>query len=573
MLNRMKILQRLILLTGILISFSIAIGFIGQAGLGRIQKQMDSLYFNSLKSKETVNSIQSSCYRVEADATYIIASKDKNAEYLSRLTSIDENLYSIDSKIMALEALSENDQQKGQIKTLKSNYTKWKDLQQQLITLVTRDKRDLAIKVIAANKPLRDNMNKALIDYGSFINDTAKSKYDQSEALRAKTSGGQIMVIIILILTGLFMAVVVAYSIAKPIGVLVKHLKRIEKGDFSEALPDSIRAHGGDLGEMVKAVDIMQKAMGQAIRSVKAEAIGIDKLSEEAMEKVAVLSSDAQEISDSTEELTSYMQMAASSASMIHQNTREIELVMSTLAIKAKDSSKTAGNIQKRAENIHLEALNAQKRTENMYRTVKHSLEESILHTKAVEKISELARESLQVASQTNLLALNAAIEAAHAGEQGKSFAVVADEVGKLAEASKAMATEIMAITPVMLSAVENLAESSSKMISFVESNIMKDYQMLIQTGTQYKEDASYLSDISVDLDKTAQSVLDSVQRISYMTDKLNETNMSVTLEAEKIAEKAIDAAQLSRNVSDKSIEVKFYTGQLREAVKGFITQ
>ncbi|PWI56887.1 methyl-accepting chemotaxis protein [Sulfoacidibacillus thermotolerans] len=84
-----------------------------------------------------------------------------------------------------------------------------------------------------------------------------------------------------------------------------------------------------------------------------------------------------------------------------------------------------------------------------------------------------------EIAGQTNLLALNAAIEAARAGEQGRGFAVVASEVRKLAEASRAAATEIRDVLHTILTEAGQTEAQTKTMNATVNAGV----QAVEETG------------------------------------------------------------------------------------------
>ena len=100
------------------------------------------------------------------------------------------------------------------------------------------------------------------------------------------------------------------------------------------------------------------------------------------------------------------------------------------------------------------------------------------------------------ITSQTNLLALNASIEAARAGDAGKGFAVVADEIRQLADSSRDTANNIQAINEHVTKAVHALIDNSNAMIAFIEETVLPDYGTYADSGEQYNEDASYVSEV-----------------------------------------------------------------------------
>lgn len=101
--NKMKIINRLIVLTVVLILLSVAVGIIGQNGIRNIQRQMDSLYFDSLKANELAYTLQSTVFSIESDINFAILMPQGDAESIKRLTAVDMDLTRMKAKLQGLK--------------------------------------------------------------------------------------------------------------------------------------------------------------------------------------------------------------------------------------------------------------------------------------------------------------------------------------------------------------------------------------------------------------------------------------------------------------------------------------
>jgi methyl-accepting chemotaxis protein len=227
----------------------------------------------------------------------------------------------------------------------------------------------------------------------------------------------------------------------------------------------------------------------------------------------------------------------------------EIETAIETIADKASKGLMTANEISKRATTLKENAVSSQKTAHNIYKETEAALKDAIQQSKEVEQINILSDSILQITAQTNLLALNASIEAARAGEAGRGFAVVADEIRKLAENSKKTVSEIQRTTDTVVISVQNLSDNSRKILDFIDTKVMKDYEVLVQTGEQYNNDAYMIDDIVTELSATTQELSASMQN---MIKAINEIAASSTEEADGISQ----IAHSSSDVAGKAKEV-----------------
>lgn len=146
---------------------------------------------------------------------------------------------------------------------------------------------------------------------------------------------------------------------------------------------------------------------------------------------------------------------------------------------QASSIEEVSASIEEMTSNIQQNADNA-KQTEDITNKVSDQVingSEIILSSvESMEKIADKISIISDIAFQTNILALNASVEAARAGEYGKGFGVVASEVGKLADKTKAAASEINEISK---SSVEIARKTKDLMGDIVPS--IQNSSLLVQ--------------------------------------------------------------------------------------------
>ncbi|OPJ60799.1 methyl-accepting chemotaxis protein [Clostridium chromiireducens] len=304
-----------------------------------------------------------------------------------------------------------------------------------------------------------------------------------------------------------------------------------------------------EFGEIINNVITVRTEFRNIIGKVIDETASLRNAIRMTEENMHYLGQEIEDISATTEEVSAGMEETAASTEELNASSAEIERALNETTSKVLLGSKTVDEINIRANELKNSFTFSYNNALKVLSGIKVKLEQSLLGSKAVEQINELADSILQITSQTNLLALNAAIEAARAGEAGKGFAVVADEIRKLAENSKTTVTKIQEITKVVTSSVENLSDNSNELLKFVETDVTNDYKIMLNATDQYRGDADTVNKIVTDFSATSEELLASIKEMVLTMD-------NITIAANEGATGATNIAQKSAEVVNRSNSV-----------------
>ena len=311
---------------------------------------------------------------------------------------------------------------------------------------------------------------------------------------------------------------------------LQKMVADIEKnqGDLSVRLEISGKDEIGKVGRNVNAfIDTLQNVMGRITDS----SLRMNQIIREVDDKVRSSNENSDDISAAMEELSASMISVADMVSGITKNMKEVE------------------------DKLKNDAILNKKNTGEIVTDIIGKLQTTIQESKKVEKVSELTNDILNIADQTNLLALNASIEAARAGEAGRGFAVVASEIGKLSESSRDAAVNIQSINSTVIGTVQELIKNANALVTYMEQNILPDYDNFVCAGAQYNDDAVYINEV---VEKFHQMAADLKQRTESVMEYISQIQRAVEEGSEGINLAAKNTATLSEEISHISSQIMY---------------
>ncbi|CAD5257801.1 Methyl-accepting chemotaxis protein [Bosea sp. 62] len=273
----------------------------------------------------------------------------------------------------------------------------------------------------------------------------------------------------LLVLLPLFgIAILLGWSVARPIARLSDRLAGVAAGRTEEAIPGAGRRD--EIGGIAKSIDMIRETLrGEAQRR---EAEQGTRLADAEQHRRTLLDELAGELEESVRTVSASVSV---SAQTLDQTARQLAEGARETQAGAADTDGATGNAIRSVKSIEsaaqdllgaVDALAAEVRSSDATAGQAREHADSVSRivdglSNGAARVSEVVGLISAIAGQTNLLALNATIEAARAGEAGKGFAVVANEVKSLAtqtaNATQDIARQIEAMNQATVATVEGI--------------------------------------------------------------------------------------------------------------------
>lgn len=357
-----------------------------------------------------------------------------------------------------------------------------------------------------------------------------------------------LIVSILIILLSLIIVLLIVIPLNRTLRRIIGQTTQYRELNFTESIGIDSKDELGEISIAFDKVSVSLKELLERLIDTSAE---LDSDANSIARDVKALESRTDTTLESTTSISAIIEQTTAATQTVSFTIDEIRDAITVVAEKATEGAEKANDVSSRANALKKDATKSSDDAQKVYGEVKSRLENAITNAKEVSKISSLLEGVLNITSQTNLLALNASIEAARAGDAGRGFAVVATEVGKLAEESSTLVEDIQKTVNFVQKSVSELIDDSNEILSFIEKNVLKDYDKLHLISDQYNEDADVFNGIMMDLSATSEELAGSMESISENVQEVKNATHDESSGVEQILHMTKDITDKTKHVNE----------------------